>query len=318
MSSQATSTCSKVRSLLLTCLLPVPALIAQEAFEPTFMQVGRLARERTTAPVATFDKESFKPDTVFRSKTLLQWTEALRDADTEGTAWPAKKVWLAMGPRAVPFLVAAQATFDWDGLDFSFTPQEVCAAMGEKAVEPLVRLLGSEHTFIAWMILGRIISDSGGAATRLYLQEAGLPPLSKEAQMAIDLRLGRIARALEPCLGSSDAATRLAGLLLLRSVAIENMRSETWGVIPIGTRRLLEKDPRNEVRGAACELLVLLGLNRVKGGLSLDELKKMAHPNGNVGEVDPTLPREIAEAVAMGIMMHMVREMPKPAAPTAK
>lgn len=307
-----------LRIAFVICMLALAQLIGQDGFASPIEQLAKLVRERTTPAAATFDKDAFKPDTVFRGKTLVQWLEALRDADTEGTAHPAKQVWLAMGPRAVPFLVAAQAVFDWESVEIAFTPRCVCSAMGEKAIDPLVRLLGSEHTLYSWLILSDIISKSGGAATRFYLQEAGLPPLSKEAQKAIDLRLGRITKALEPCLGSSDAATRLAGLHLLRHVAMEGMSAEVWGVIPVGARRLLDKDLRNEVRGAACELLVWLGLVGVRGGLTHDDLKKMAHPNGNVNEVDTTLPREVAEAVVMGILLHMSREMQKPATPTGK
>jgi hypothetical protein len=107
-------------------------------------------------------------------------------------------------------------------------------------------------------------------------------------------------------------------LLLLQQVATEGQDSVAWGLIPAGARRLLDTDPSNEVRGAACELLVWLGLRNVKGGLGPDELKKMAHPNGNIDEVDTTLPREVAQAVVMGILLHMQREMEKPATPAGK
>jgi hypothetical protein len=311
---------------LLTWLLVIPPLPCQDNPQLPIEQIAKLARERTKQVTETFDEESFRPNTVFRGKTLLQWTEALRDADSEGTAKPAREVWLAMGPKAVPFLVAAQAVLDWEEVESRFTPRRVCRDMGDKAIEPLVRLLGSEHAVYAWVALGDIIKDSpgdrlgwssdGGADGNGELRRV---TLTKEQQKKVDAQVGRITKALEPCLGSADAATRLAGLQLLHQVATtKNLSPQAWGVIPHGARRLLDKDPWNEVRGAACELLVWLGLMGVQDGLTHSQLKKMAHPNGDAGEVDLTLPREVAQAVVMGILLHMQREMEKPGAPAGK
>lgn len=298
----------------------------QGGIQSPLEQLAYLVRARPQPATGVFDKESFRPDTVFRGKTLLQWLEALRDADVQGTTLPAKDVWVAMGPKAVPFLVAAEAVFDWEHVEFSFTPRRVCCAMGDRAIEPLVRLLGSEHAFDAWSILGDVIRECPG--DRLYWSSDGggdgngemrRVVLSKEQQEKVDAQVGKITRALEPCLGSSDAATRLAALLLLHKVAMtKNVSPEAWGVIPIGARRLLDKDPRNEVRGAACELLVWLGLRNVKNGLTHDELKKMVHPNGNTAEVDLTLPVEVRQSVVMGVLLHMRRDVDKPATPAGR
>lgn len=287
------------------------SLLGQEGGQSPIEQLAKLCRTRAVPATETFDKDSFSPDTVFRGKTVLQWLEALRDADTQGTAKPAKEVWLAMGPRAVPFLVAAQAVFDWEDVEFFYAPRSVCLAMEEKAVEPLVRLLGSKHNFYAWMILGDLIGQFAG--------RAGNVPRSREQQERIDARLGEVLKTLEPCLGNSDAATRLAALLLMARVAGTTIvNAKVWNAIPVGAGRLLDKDPSNEIRGAACDLLVSIGLLGINGGLSHEDLKKMAQPNGNSPEFDLTLPIEVRRAVADGILMHRMREVQKSPAPAGR
>jgi hypothetical protein len=274
-------------------------------------QLGALVRARSAVPTPPHLEGALDPLTKFRGKTLVEWLGQLTDAD-ESTAESARAAFFAMGPRAVPFLLRAQtAKVEWHKVDARNNPLGLCRRMGLPAVEALVAMLRSDCTLHAWVALSGIVDDSSR-----FAGEVPAPERRKEMEVS----LGSIVKALEPCLGSDDAAARFAALELLSHVALTGLSDRALLGAARGARRLLDKDPQNEVRGAACHLLVLLGIRQVEGGLSLKDLEAMVHPTGKPDEWDHTLPKDVARAAAGGILLHKMqaaRERP-PASPAGR
>lgn len=283
------------------------ALKAQAPLE----QLVSLVQSRTAVLTPQPQEGALEPKTRFRGKPLVDWLVQLSDAD-EPTAESGRAAFLAMGPRAVPFLLMAQASrFEWDKVDVRSNPIALCRRMGVPAVDALVGMLRSECTLPAWIALSGIVED----ASR-FVGEVPTPERRKEMEAA----LGTIVKSLEPCFGSDDAAVRFAALDLLSHVALTGVNDKVLLSVARGARRLLDRDPRNEVRGAACHLLVLLGFRQVEGGLSLRDLDAMLHPTGKADEWDETLPKEVAQAAARGILLHKMQPTAEraPASPSVR
>jgi hypothetical protein len=274
-------------------------------------QLATLVRARSAVPTPPSLDGALDPANRFRGKTLVEWLLQLTDAD-EPTAESARAAFFAMGSRAVPFLLRAQtAKVEWQKIDARNSPLGLCRRMGLPAVDALVAMLRSDCTLHAWVALSGIVDDSSR-----FVGQVPTP----ERRKAMEASLGSIVKALEPCLGSDDAAARFAAIELLSHVALTGLSDKALLGAARGARRLLENDPQNEVRGAACHLLVLLGIRQIEGGLSLKDLEAMVYPTGKSDEWDKTLPTAVARAAAGGILLHRMQASRErqPASPSGR
>lgn len=297
----------RIFGVALVVLASSSALRAQAPLD----QLVALVQSRSAVLTPLPQEGALEPTSRFRGKSLVDWLIQLSDAD-EATAESARSAFLAMGPRAVPVLTMAQGSkFEWDKVDFRSNPIALCRRMGVPAVDALVGMLRSDCTLHAWMALSGIVDDAA--------RFAGTVP-TNERRKEMEAGLGSIVKSLEPCLGSDDAAVRFAALDLLSHVALTGVNDKVLLSVARSARRLLDRDPRNEVRGAACHLLVLLGFRQVEGGLSLRDLDAMLHPTGKVDEWDESLPKEVAQAAARGILLHKMQPTAEraPASPSGR
>lgn len=267
--------------------------------ESTLDALIRMAREGGAPPVASvIDDGAFEPTTRFRGRTLFEWCTHLGDADYQGTAAPARRAFLDMGAPAVPFLLASMVIIDWDDTA-SIHPRQVLQAMGSEAVRPLSELLESNQVIYAWMVMKDVID-------RLRVEASSLARAGKGPDEINDL-WGKLVRSLTQRLRSRQSATRLAALDLLNWAAMGRRLEEPgWGSVATSAKSMLKNDREPAVRGEACRLLASLGRAGIAGGLSVADLKRLAHGGGSDKDFDFSLPPEVGRAIIEGILMSEV------------
>lgn len=268
-------------------------LIAQTPLK----DVVALLQQRREAPVKDVFADALKPDAVFRGRPLTAWMDRFRDADSDYSE-SARKVFLAAGARVVPFLVACEKALDWEAQHLP-SIHGLIVAMGEDAVTPLVKLLGSDHAGFAWVALRGVLGRHDVLASYASKAKSESDKVkAREWFRKVRAERSRNAKRLAPCLGSSDAFTRYVGLSLLADVVGSVPRAEQ-GQFTRAARKIMDSDPEDRVRGAACEFLGKAGSLGVSGGLSESEADSMVR--------DVTLPRPVRQAAMMGLVLIKAR-----------
>lgn len=280
---------------LIVCGLLVAMSCQRATAQAPLDSLVALLKSRDPAHLVDTFEGAFKPDTVFRGRTLIEWMQRLRDADPDFNG-SARDAFEAMGAKAVPFLLRCQDRLEWADLESPWTPGFIIQCMREDAISPLVRLLSSEEVVLAWWTVKNIIGRH--TVTMFDYQQRG-EPLPEEWLQQVRAEKRRTAVILLPLLGHADACTRFAALDLLQGLAPFGSEEDQKRMVT-GARRLMNSDPHVQVRAAACEFLSWASNGHVAGALSVGEAKKMLD--------DPALHESIRRAAFTRLMIEQMRK----------